>query len=319
ALAAAGETSAFGPLVAALALAGALGASVNAASGRAVMGWFDEAERGLALGIRQTAVPIGGAIAAATLPLLVSAGGTKLAFAALGAGFVAGGALAGALVREPPLRPGRASARGRAPLRDPLMWVLAGGSSLYLTAQIATMSFVVLFLHLHRGLSTHAAAAVLAVTNVLGIGARIAAGRWSDRVRARVAPLRLVGLALAVSMVVTAALVDAPLAVLVPVLIVATVLGLSWNGLAFTAAAERAGAVRAGAALGFQQTMLAVVTAIVPPAFAAFVGATSWGLAFAVAAVGPVVGVLLLRRVPEATPRAAGRLPEMSAIPPAAR
>ncbi len=255
-LAAAGETTAFGPLVAALALAGALGASVNAASGRAVMGWFGEEQRGLALGIRQTAVPIGGALAAATLPWLVSAGGTKLAFVALGAGFVAGGAVAGVLVREPPLRRAREPVGGRAPLRDPLMWVLAGGSSLYLTAQIATMSFVVLFLHLHRGLSTHAAAAVLAVTNLLGIGARIGAGRWSDRMRARVAPLRLVGLALAVSMVVTAALVDAPLAVLVPALIVATVLGLSWNGLAFTAAAERAGAVRAGAALGFQQTTL---------------------------------------------------------------
>jgi hypothetical protein len=134
-----------------------------------------------------------------------------------------------------------------------------------------------------------------------------------------VAPLRLVGLALAVSMVVAAALVDAPLAVLVPALIVATVLGLSWNGLAFTAAAERAGAVRAGAALGFQQTTLAVVTAIVPPAFAAFVDASSWRLAFAVAALGPLAGVFVLRRVPEATRRGAARTPEMSAIPPAAR
>ena len=318
-LASAGRTTSLAPLVAALALSGALGASVNAASGRAVMGWFAEDERGLALGIRQAAVPIGGAFAAATLPWLASAGGTKLAFAALGAGLVFGGVLAGALVREPPLQPGHAPAGGRPPLRDPRMWLLAGGSSLYLTAQIATMTFVVLFLHLHRGLSTHSAAAVLAVTNILGIGARIAAGRWSDRMHARVAPLRLVGLALAAGMVVAAALVDAPLAVLVPVLIVAGVLGLSWNGLAFTAAAERAGAARAGAALGFQQTTLAVVSSIVPPAFAAFVGAASWRLAFAVAALGPLVGAFVLRRVPEATSRARGRRREMSAIPPAAR
>jgi sugar phosphate permease len=318
-LVAAGETTSLGPLVAALALAGALGASVNAASGRAVMGWFGEEERGLALGIRQAAVPIGGAVAAVTLPWLVTVGGTKLAFAALGAGLVCGGVLAGALVREPPLRHERTPAGGRSPLRDPGIWVLAGGSSLYLTAQIATMSFVVLFLHLHRGLSTHAAAAVLAVTNILGIGARVAAGRWSDRIRARVGPLRLLGLALAAGMLVTAVLVDAPLGVLLPALIVASVLGLSWNGLAFTAAAERAGAATAGAALGFQQTTFAVVGSIVPPAFAALVGATSWRLAFAVAAVGPLAGVLALRRVPEATPRAAGRSPEMSAIPPVAR
>lgn len=318
-LAAAGKTSSLGPLVAALALAGALGASVNAASGRAVMSWFAEEQRGLALGIRQTAVPLGGALAAVTLPSLVSVGGTKLAFAALGAGFVFGGVLAGALVREPPVRPGAPPVDERPPLRDRGMWVLAGGSSFYLTAQIATMSFVVLFLHLHRGLSTQSAAAVLAVTNILGIGARIGAGHWSDRIHARVWPLRLLGVALVAGMVVAAVLVDAPLAVLVPALIVAGVLGLSWNGLAFTAAAERAGAARAGAALGFQQTTFAVVSSIVPPAFAAFVGATSWRLAFAVAALGPLAGVLALRRVPEATPRAGGRLPEMSAIPPAAR
>ena len=60
----------FATLVAALALAGGLGAGVNAASGRAVMAWFAEEERGLALGIRQMAVPLGGAIAAVALPLL---------------------------------------------------------------------------------------------------------------------------------------------------------------------------------------------------------------------------------------------------------
>ena len=101
-------------------------------------------------------------------------------------------------------------------------------------------------------------------------------------------------------MLVAAALVDAPLAVLVPALVVAGVLGLTWNGLAFTAAAERSGAARSGAALGFQQTMLGVLGAAVPPAFAVFVAATSWRIAFAVSAVGPVLGVLLLRRVPEA-------------------
>jgi hypothetical protein len=129
----------------------------------------------------------------------------------------------------------------------------------------------------------------------------------------------MVGLALATATVVAAALVDAPLAVLIPALVVDGVLGFSWNGLSFTAAAERAGAARSGAALGFQQTTLAVVGAIVPPAFAALVTATSWRVAFAAAAVGPIAGVLLLRRVPEATRRGAGRTPGMSAIPPAAR
>jgi sugar phosphate permease len=318
-LAFAGLTTSFGALVAVLALAGALGASVNSASGRAVMGWFAEDERGLALGIRQAAVPIGGAIAALTLPLLASVGGTKLAFAVLGAGVIVGGVIAGVLLREAPRQPRAATTDPRSTLRDGVLWLLAGGSSLYLTAQIAVASFVVLFLHGHRGLSTHAAAGVLAVVNLLAIGARIGAGRWSDRTRARIAPLRTVGIALATTTLVVATLVDAPLAVLIPALIVDGVLGFSWNGLSFTAAAERAGTDRSGAALGFQQTTLAVTGAIVPPVFAAIVTATSWRAAFAAAAIGPVVGAILLRRVPEATRAERARTPEMSAIPPAAR
>ena len=41
-----------------VALAGALGAAGIAASGRAVFHWFPRDERGLALGLRQTAVPV---------------------------------------------------------------------------------------------------------------------------------------------------------------------------------------------------------------------------------------------------------------------
>ncbi len=51
-----------GWLIAGLAVAGAFGASSAAASGRAVMGWFPRSERGFALGIRQMAVPLGGAL-----------------------------------------------------------------------------------------------------------------------------------------------------------------------------------------------------------------------------------------------------------------
>ena len=79
-------------LAIALALAGAAGASVNAASGRMVMGWFPPRERGLAMGTRQTAQPLG------------------VAVAALGA------AVARARVRCAPRAavPGRAVSRGRA-------------------------------------------------------------------------------------------------------------------------------------------------------------------------------------------------------------
>jgi MFS family permease len=70
---------------------------------------------------------------------------------------------------------------------------------------------------------------------------------------------------------------------------------MSWNGLSFTAAAELAGRGRSGAAIGMQQTALSAAGALVPPAFAALVAATSWRVGFALAAVFPLVGVQLLR------------------------
>jgi MFS family permease len=55
-----------------LLLVGLLGGSVNGSSGRAVMAWFREGERGLAMSIRQTAVPAGGGLGALVLPVLAS-------------------------------------------------------------------------------------------------------------------------------------------------------------------------------------------------------------------------------------------------------
>jgi hypothetical protein len=70
---------------------------------------------------------------------------------------------------------------------------------------------------------------------------------------------------------------------------------MSWNGLAFHAAAELAGLRRSGAAIGFQQTTLAVLGVAVPVAFAATVSATSWRAAYGLAALFPLAGAALLR------------------------
>jgi len=296
ALAGAAETGGLAPLVAALIAAGALGASVNAASGRAIMAWFPATELGTALGIRQTAIPIGGSLGV-LLPVLASAGGTRLAFLFLAGATLTGAAVAAVFVRgggggEPEL--GHVSR----PLRDPRMWLLGTGAGLYLTAQIGITGFVVLFLHEHRHVSTHAAAALFATINVLAIAARIGSGRISDRLGSRLRPLRRIGIALALSTAGVAATTDAPLGIVVLLFLVAGVLSMAWNGLAYAAAAEAAGSARTGAALGFQQTLLGVVVAAAPPTVAA-VAAHSWRLAFALAAAGPAVGVLILQRLNE--------------------
>jgi sugar phosphate permease len=317
-LAVASTTEGFATVTATLVGVGALGASVNAASGRAIMAWFPSTELGLALGIRQTAIPIGGALGAAVLPSLGSAGGSHAAFLFLGAACLAGAIVAAVFVRG-----GTAGEEELGdvsqPLRDPFMWLLGTGTGLYLVAQIGVIAFVVLFLHEHRDMSKEAAGAVLATIYVLAVAARIASGTISDRLGSRLVPLRTIGIALAVFTACTAAAVDAPLALLIPLFVVAGVLSMSWNGLAYAAAAEAAGSARTGAALGFQQTLLGVVVAGAPPAIAA-VAAHSWRLAFFLTAVGPAVGVLILQRLRErATGQRRARTRGTSVSLPAAR
>jgi MFS family permease len=316
ALAAASATHGYAAVTATLVATGALGASVNAASGRAIMAWFPSSELGTALGIRQTAIPIGGAVGALALPALASAGGTRLAFLFLAGACLAGAAIAAVFIRggsreEPEL--GEVSR----PLREPRMWLLGAGTGLYLVAQIGLTAFVVLFLHQHHHVSGHAAGAVLAAIYVLAIAARIGSGRISDRLGSRLGPLRTIGVALAICTAAVAVATDAPLALLVPLFVVAGVLSMSWNGLAYASAAEMAGAARTGAALGFQQTLLGVVVAAAPPVIAA-IATHSWRAAFFVAAAGPAVGVLILRRVREARGLRPARTRGTSASLPAA-
>jgi sugar phosphate permease len=183
-------------------------------------------------------------------------------------------------------------------LRDRRIWALSLGSALVLAPQLCVVGFTVLYLHEQRQVSAGAAAAVLAVMQALAIGGRIAAGRWSDVRASRLGPLRAIALAASVFVTATTVLLDAPLLLLVPVLVLAGVISMSWNSLSFAAAVELAGRGRSGAAIGLQQTVLNVPGAAYPGLFGALVAATSWRVGFAVVAAFPLLGWRVLRALP---------------------
>jgi len=298
-LGAAAYVGSFASLTGLLFLSGAFGASVNSASGRAVMHWFEASQRGFALGVRQTAVPIGGAWVALGLPLLLSAGGVRAAILALAVGCLLGALIGVAVLREGPEADREVVApRVQSVLRDRSLWLLSAASSLLLAPQACLVGFLVLFLHEHRDLSTASAGIVLAALNVLGIGTRIGAGRWSDIVGSRVRPLRRIALLAASLVVCCAALVSGPLALLIPALVLMGCVTISWNGLSFAAAAEAAGHARSGSSIGLQQTALAISGAAFPVLFGVLVAATSWRTGFAIVAVFPLIGWRLLSTVP---------------------
>jgi MFS family permease len=296
ALVAAATAHTFWPLLALLVLAGLLGASVQSASGRAVMAVFPATQRGLALGIRQTAIPISGFLAALALPHIVRAGGVGWGFAVLGGACMAAAAVSAVVIHDVPPPPG--SEELVKPLRDGRLWRIALGSALVVAPQMCVVGFTVLLLHDHRGMSSARAAIVLAVVQLLGVAARIAAGRWSDIVGSRLAPLRAIALVEVAVVALCALVLDAPLVVLVPALVVVGVVSMSWNGLAFAAAIEQAGHRRSGVAIGLQQSVVNGFGAVYPGAFGALVGGTSWAWGFLACAVLPLLGHRVLRALP---------------------
>jgi sugar phosphate permease len=297
-LIAAGQVHGFWALCSLIALAGLLGASVQSASGRAVMHWFQPSQRGLALAIRQTAIPLSGFAISLALPPVLHAGGVRWGFMMMGIACFAGAALGGLVLREGPLHADRAGApAGPSPIRDGRIWQLSIGSALLIAPQLCVVGFTVLYLHERRGMSPGAAAAVLAVMQALAVAGRIGAGRWSDVRSSRLVPLRAIALAAAVVIALTTALLEAPLVLFVPVLVVAGVLSMSWNSLSFAAAVELAGHERSGSAIGLQQTLLNGPGALYPGIFGALVAATSWYAGFGVLALFPLFGWRVLRRL----------------------
>jgi sugar phosphate permease len=285
----------FATLLAGLVLAGMLGASATGASGRAVMGWFARTERGFALGIRQMALPLGGALASLLLPHVAGVGGLRAALLVLAGISLTAALAAAAWMRDaPPPPPTLVLPASPPPTRDPRIWRLGAGSALLVVAQSSLVGFVVLFLHDARGLSAATAAAGLAAIQLGGAATRIAAGRLSDREGLRIAPIRRIALAGGALLAATAVLVDAPGALLYPVLLAAGITAMTWNGLAFTAAAEISGRKRAGTAMSMQNTLIAIGTALAPALFGVVVDASSWAVAYGLCAVAPIAAFAVL-------------------------
>jgi sugar phosphate permease len=273
------------------------GSSATGASGRAVMGWFARGERGFALGIRQMALPLGGAVASLTLPSLIDARGLDAAFVALAGLSLTAAVASVVLMRDPPPVPGRRSESAPAPppTRDLRIWRLGAGGALLVCAQASMLGFIVLFLHDARDVGAATAAAALGVLQIVGALVRIVAGRRSDREGLRIAPMRRIAARNAALLAVVGALATGPGVLLYPLLAVAAISTMSWNGLAFTAAAEISGHARAGTAMSMQNTLISVGGVLAPTAFGVLVEATSWTTAYVVLALAPLAAFAVLR------------------------
>ncbi|MPY80454.1 MAG: MFS transporter [Actinophytocola sp.] len=277
----------------ALFLAGAAGASVHAASGRLVLGWFATHERGFAMAVRQTSQPLGIAIGALALPPLTGDGlWPGLLFLTtlclLATGFVV------AAVRDPVRTAEQVAASPGSPYRTPTLWRIHAASVLLIPSQFGIATFALAYLVEDQDWDPAPAGRALAIAAIGGAGARLLAGYWSDRVGSRLRPLRFVALGIGgLMLAVATGTMAGPVVASITVLLVA-VITVSPNGLAFTAVAEHAGYSWAGRALGVQNTLQNACAAAALPVLGGVIGAIGYGSTFGVIALFPLMAVALI-------------------------
>ncbi|WP_436852023.1 MFS transporter [Nocardiopsis dassonvillei] len=314
--------------VAVLLLVGAVGGPVNAASGRLVLSWFSERERGLAMGVRQSALPLGVGLSALALPWAAGAWGfvgamtLPAVLALLAVPFVlampastpgrppapgAAGDTASADAADDAARTeapagedaadtsgGAARPAAGSPYRHGHIWRVHGVSMLLGVPQIALMTYAVIYLVQEQGWSPPAAGAVVAVAQVPGAAGRLLLGVWSDRTGDRMRPVRWLAVVSGVCLVLLAALPGAWAWTAVPLLLACLVLTMWHNGLTFTAVAETAGTPWAGRALAAQNWLQAVSTTLTPVLMAAVITLAGLPSVFAVSALFSAAAVAVV-------------------------
>jgi predicted MFS family arabinose efflux permease len=153
-----------------------------------VLAWFRGDRLGLAMGIRQAGLPLGGAIAAATLPAVAAAFTWRAAFA-LGAVIALCGGLAFALIYRPPPAGGGGGAK-RAALSSAVVarllrqkWMrnaMVAGLAL-VSAQYAILTWLMLYLRDHAHIPLARGGWFLFLAQAAGVFGRIGLAAWSDR------------------------------------------------------------------------------------------------------------------------------------------
>jgi MFS family permease len=287
----------YGALGVTLVAAGIGSAATNVTSGRVVVGWFSKEKRGLAMGIRQSCVPIGTGVAALVIPSLVATNDVAPAFV-FGAILLGVSAVACWIVIVDPPRPERVRLEGQSDnpyRRDSTLLRIHLVSILLVIPQFALSTFGLVWFVTEFHFSTLTAGAVVAVAAFLGAGGRVAVGVLSDRLGSRLRPLRWVAVVGIVLLLLTAGAGALYWSVATAVCyILASCVSVADNGLAFTAVAEFAGPHWSGRALGTQNTGQFLASAIVAPTMGALIGLLGFPLAFAIIAFAPVLATPLV-------------------------
>lgn len=278
----------------------------NPAGSAAVMRWFPQRQRGLAMGIRQTGVPIGGMLAAGVAPVLALSYGWRSAYLASGVLSLLGVVLIVVAYFDPPRKPDARAAPLRSLrelTRDTRLLRLALIFGCQVFTQMAATTYFVLFLHESVGASVVTAGALFVVVNVAAMIARIGWGLVSDRqFQGKRRPVLIIIVALTVCSSLAAALLPAhtPLWLVALLSILFGVSAFAWTGVLGTLVIEVVGAESAGSAISLVQVLSTPATLLSPPLFGLLADVSgSYRASWLVLSLIGMVGLVTLRWVRE--------------------
>ncbi|MCC7106568.1 MAG: MFS transporter [Chloroflexi bacterium] len=287
------------PATAGLLLIAGLGiAPTHPAGSRLVLRLFPLRERGLALGVRQASVPVGGLLVAAMVAPLTTAISWRAGLGATSAVMLVASILVGLFLADPRQRRSGPARRFWSDVpkllknRDFAMANLA--TFLVYIAQSSLLSFLSLFVLQELGAGVAEAAIALAVVNASSACARLILGVVSDRFYGgrRGPPLILVqSLAIGAALVLFFMPTGVPLGALIAGCALAGSTMMGWNAVGMALVAESVGREGAGAAAGLNSALLTLVTIVLPPLIGLMIDATDtvrsvWLVAAAALALG---------------------------------
>ncbi|MBL6456849.1 MFS transporter [Belnapia sp. T6] len=254
--------------------------------------------------VKQTGVPIGGALAGALLPGLATGIGWRAAVLAVGLVLALAAACIGVFrrhwdaEREPDFPIAAGAGGGLIALRTrPGLGALAAISGLFSGFQLALGAYIVTMLVEEGGWAPVAAGFVSSVSQAVGIGARIAWGVVADWWRSGMKTLAAIGVCTCLGGALLPAALAGPAALLVVLLCLLGTCAAGWNGLLLAEAARLAAPGKAGDAAGGVLAVAFFGVVVGPSLFGLAVALThSYALAFGLLSIFPGIGALIAWR-----------------------
>jgi MFS family permease len=298
-------------LLVTLFLVGVFYAPTTPAGGTAILSWFTR-DRGLAMGIRQTGVPLGAALGGVIFPLLAAHAGYRGAFIGGGIFCILTCTIATGLYRE---NEETRAAPQRTRILASGLWSVARDARVVLTtlacmvlvsAQSSMNSFIAVTA-VSDGFPVGIAAATFAFGQLAAAAGRILWGTVSDLAFRgdRIIPLILITLTMAAAAFSISLIAPHHMLALFAAVALLGASGSGWNGLYAAAMAEIGGTGRSGTVLGVGLTAIFATGAISPALFGLLADARGLHASWFVLGILGVLGVvpaLLARRAIAATP-----------------